>query len=184
MRILKAAAVAIMGLLLVVMGLAAILPKTYSVKRQITIQSSADKVYPWLVDFRNFHDWQPWRGQDPDAKYEIIGNPGQAGSTYSWSGKKVGTGQLKIVNTVTNKRVESYLVITEPQQMASSDILEINDKGANEVEVIWINSGELNYPVGRLFGLILDKMLGADYDRGLQQLKSKVESGAVPAPAQ
>jgi hypothetical protein len=38
-------------------------------------------------------------------------------------------------------------------------------------------------PVSRWFGVFMDRMIGPDYERGLAQLRTFVESQPKPAPA-
>ena len=57
---------------------------------------------------------------------------------------------------------------------------EIQDNG--ETKVTWGLSGEMGF-FGRFIGAQMDKWVGPDFEVGLQNLKSYVESAAVAAEA-
>ena len=45
------------------------------------------------------------------------------------------------------------------------------------MKVTWFNQGDLGWnPVSRYFGLLMDKMMGPDFEEGLENLRRKAES--------
>ena len=48
----------------------------------------------------------------------------------------------------------------------------------DSVNVVWSNEGDLGAnPINRYFGLMMDRMIGPDFEEGLNNLKRKVEAG-------
>ena len=59
----------------------------------------------------------------------------------------------------------------------SEGAIRIEAAGAGSSKVTWSNGGDLGMnPVGRYFGLFMDRMMGPDFQSGLEKLKSKVET--------
>ena len=61
MKILIALAVVV----LVVLGLAATKPDSFSVQRSIQIKATPDKIYPLVADFHRWTEWSPWAALPP-----------------------------------------------------------------------------------------------------------------------
>jgi len=65
--------------------------------------------------------------------------------------------------------------------MTLTDIWNFSDS-ENGTLVTWTNEGELAYPLMRYFGLLLDNMLGPDFEQGLARLKMYIESLPASLP--
>jgi hypothetical protein len=51
------------------------------------------------------------------------------------------------------------------------------EPAAAGVKVVWVDAGELGMnPVHRWFGLFLDRIIGPDFERGLNNLKRLAEA--------
>lgn len=153
-----------------------LLPSSKSLSRSITIDSSPGKVYNLITDFKNYKKWNPWSAREPDAKGEMEGEPGKPGHKWSWDGKVIGAGYLQIKEVEKDKRVLSDLVFLKPREMTGDDIWHFEAIEKGRTKVTWGNRAHLGYPVGRYFGLMLEKMLGPDFEKGLQNLKELSES--------
>ncbi len=175
MKLAKNILIIIGGIILALVLIAFFLPSSYHVERTTEINQSVDKVYEQVIDFRKYQLWNPWSETDPQAKNEITGEAGTQGSQWRWDGKIVGKGSLTLVEYSTNDFIRNRLVFEYPNQMESSDLWLFEEKDGKTI-VRWVNSGELNFPIGRLFGLFLDNMLGDDFERGLSNLKKRCEN--------
>jgi hypothetical protein len=58
--------------------------------------------------------------------------------------------------------------------MTSKDIWNFKDENGKTI-VTWTSTGNLSYPLGRLFGLSLEQMLGEQKEHGLKKLKEVCE---------
>lgn len=165
-----------LGAIIIVFLLAALfLPSTYHVERSIVIHQSVDKVYPQVANLNNWSQWNPWSEMEPTAKSEIKGSGHEIGSVWAWEGEVIGTGSLTLKDLKPNQSVRSQLVFVAPQAVESEDIWHFNPTSSG-TEVTWAMEGELDYPVGRYFGLIMDGMLGPDFEKGLDNLKKVTEA--------
>lgn len=164
-----------LGAIVVVFLLAALLlPSTYHVERSIVINEPVDKVYPQVANLNNWVLWNPWTAMEPTAKSEIKGSGKEIGSVWAWEGEIIGTGSLTLKDLQPNQSVRSQLVFVAPQVMESDDIWNFNPT-TEGTEVTWAMEGKLKYPIDRYFGLFMDGMLGADFEKGLHNLKKVTE---------
>ena len=175
-------AVAIIGisvggliLLLVLIGL--MLPRQVRVERSVMISSTPDRVFPYLNNLKNFvNEWSPWTEKDPNMKQSFSGPDSGVGAHYEWVGdkKKVGTGKMTISKSEENKLVVTDLDFGKRGKATARWIL---DTEGDKVKVTWdLDTDMGGNPIGRYFGLMMDKWVGGDYEHGLNKLKAKVES--------
>ena len=80
-----------------------------------TIDAPPERVLPLLDDFREWQQWSPWEGLDPDLQRTFTGPRRGVGSHYAWSGnKKAGEGHAWRSRTSTPGRVEVDLRFLKP----------------------------------------------------------------------
>ncbi len=163
-------------------GVGLFLPSKHAVERSINIERPAATVFTLLNSYHAFNEWSPWAELDPNATYVRSGPESGVGARLSWSGdpRLVGTGWQEITASLPYERIESRLDFG-PQGAAESyfDL----QPGPDGVRVSWgfqtdvtAGQGLLGSVMGRYFGLFLDRWVGADYERGLEQLKAYAES--------
>jgi uncharacterized protein YndB with AHSA1/START domain len=161
--------------LLAVVGL--FLPAAVHVERGIVIEAPPEAVYPHVSDLRAFNAWSPWARSDPDTRYIFEGPPSGVGARMTWSSDDphVGSGSQEIVAAEPNQRLDVRLDFGD-QGTATAYYLLLARDGVTEVT--WGFDTVFGYDlVGRYFGLLFDRWIGADYEQGLMNLKAVVESG-------
>lgn len=177
MRAIKIIAIILILLVLGVFGLIYGLPSKTHMERKVTIAAPAHKIYQELITYRNFNKWSPWAIKDPNAAYSYIGPQFGVGSTISWSSDNpdLGNGSLEILLTERDKRVVWEMRFDGYQSTPTASFL-LNQKDANETEVIWAYDEEGVEGFSKIFMLGIDGFLGGDFELGLEQLKQRVES--------
>lgn len=159
-----------------------LIPAEQHVERDIVIGASSQAVYDVVRDFDQFNDWSPWSELDPEARYELTGTAGEVGSALAWFSDKpdVGNGRQTIAALTPYSQVDVSLEFDgQPPAMTRFSLSE----QANGTRVIWSMDTDFgNNPLFRYFGLVLDDMVGKDYEKGLAQLKRYVEDGAAGEP--
>lgn len=153
-------------------------PSDFKVERSITINREAAAVFEQVNDLHKFQDWSPWAKIDPNTKLIYEGPANGAGSAFSWSSEnnEVGKGKMTIIESKLNELVRARLDFVEP--MAGTNIADFNIKSADkQTTITWSMSGQKNF-IMKAVGLFLDcdKMVGDYFEKGLSQLKSKVET--------
>ena|ERR1043165_5866507 len=164
--------------ILVVIGF--FLPSSYHVERSVTIKGKPANVFPFVNGLKAWNYWSAWSPmQDPkkygDMKQEYSTPDSGKGATMSWSGKEAGNGKFTITDSDPEKGI-SYDLDFEKGQYLSNGVIRFEPAG-DSVKVTWTNEGKLGMnPIGRYFGLLMDRFMGPDFETGLANLKKRVET--------
>lgn len=173
---LKKLAIAVIVILAVILGMAAMQPDTFTVTRSITIQAPPEKIIPLVNDFRNWQSWSPWEKLDPEMQRTFSGAASGTGAVYAWQGNRdVGEGRMEITGQELPFKVTVKLEFVEP--LPSSNVTEfaLVPKG-NLTTVNWTMTGPMLF-VTKIMSVFtsMDKMVGRDFDKGLAQMKAVAE---------
>ncbi|MGE3311878.1 MAG: SRPBCC family protein [Limisphaerales bacterium] len=170
--------VALLALIALALLVGLFLPRTYHVARSIDVKAGTEAIYPDLAGLRRWPEWTVWnKDLDPGIEW-TYGSPDTGiGAEYSWVGPKVGDGRLKLVKADPEKGI-AYELSFQKDSMRSEGEISM-EKVAGGVRVEWTNHGDLGKnPVNRYFGLLMDRMIGPDFEAGLRRLKERAERGA------
>lgn len=167
----------LVAIVVLVIILAMIAPKTYDVSRSIKVNQSVPVVFEYLKYLKNQDNWSPWGKRDPNMKKEFVGSDGEIGATSKWEGNKdVGSGEQEIKRIVDNEVVESELRFLKPWKSQSDAYLKVIESGEGETEVTWGFSGKNKFPVSiMMLFMNMDKTVGKDFEEGLKNLKNILE---------
>jgi len=171
----------ILGSLIVIIAVLGIigmlLPRDVTVARSIEIDAAAADIFPFVNDLRAGVDWSPWLSQDPETRLIFSEVATGKGATLDWASDNgnVGSGRMEITDVRPNERLEVALDFGA-MGMADAfwDFVEVSGK----TTVTWGFATDMGAgPAGRWMGLMMDSWIGADYQRGLENLKALVEAG-------
>lgn len=153
-----------------------LLPANYRVERSIEMNTKPEVVFAQINSLKHWPEWTAWTVvKYSDMKISFSGPESGVGATYAWTGKTSGTGTLTITAAEAPKSV-GYTLDFENGKHVSTGALAIEPRGTN-VLVRWHNAGDLGAnPVNRIFGLLMDRMMGPDFEEGLRKLKQRVET--------
>lgn len=174
-------------LLLLVVGLvvgAFLLPERASAERSILIERPPSVIYGLVDGYSRFNEWSPWAELDPATVYTYGGPRDGVGAQMTWKSQdpSVGSGEQSIVEADPYARIVTRVVFDGRQESTSILSLEPVESGT---KVIWRLDADFplrldgnfgNDLVGRWFSRLLDRFVGADYERGLAKLKALAES--------
>ena len=165
------------GIVLLVLILAILAPKTYDVSRSMVIDSPRDKIFTVLRSLKQQDEWSPWAKRDPNMHKEYRGTDGEVGSVSYWKGnKEVGEGEQEITKIVDGERVEGNLRFLKPWKSESDCYFVTEDAGSGKTKVTWGFSGKNKFPFSiMMLFMSMDKMVGKDFEEGLATLKTKME---------
>jgi uncharacterized protein YndB with AHSA1/START domain len=153
---------------------------SFEVVRSTKIEAPAERVFPLIARFKSWTEWSPWEGMDPDLEREYSGPESGVGSYYAWKGnRKVGQGNMKITVAEPSSRVELDLHFLKPFDAQNLTIFEIDEAPGGGTTVTWRMQGTKK-GLMRVIGVFMnmDKMVGKDFEKGLDQLKTIAESPA------
>lgn len=182
MKILKIIGIILVSLAIIVTLVVILLPSHAHIERSIVIQAKPEQIYPSLIDFKKFQSWSPWARLDPNTQYEYKGPETGVGAQMLWSSThdQVGTGTQTIIGVEENKRVKSEMEFGGFDKKSYADLI-LEPEGEN-TKVTWTYDGDME-GVYKIFGALMDNMLGPQYEEGLNNLKQVIESApAAPAP--
>lgn len=151
---------------------------TYVVERSVQIDKPPSEVFGHVVDLHKWEAWSPWAKIDPAMTTTYTGEPGAVGSTYHWVGnRKVGEGKMTVAEVETPERVAIDLQFVKPFKSESVTEVLVAPAGEGQSQVTWRMTGEHTW-MSKIMGIFrsMDKMIGPDFEKGLQSLKHVAES--------
>lgn len=169
----------LLGLLVLVLILGAVIatrPAEYTVTRSKTMAASPEAIYANVSDFRRWRQWSPWENRDPAMTREFSGAPSGTGAKYAWAGNgEVGEGRMTITDARPAERVAILLEFLKPFEATSTTEIRMAPSGTG-TNVEWTMSGKNNFMAkGMSLFMNMDKMIGNDFEAGLEKLASVSE---------
>lgn len=183
MRLLIRVVVFVLVLLVGLVGIGFLLAEKIHVERSAQIHASPATLYGVLNSFDQFDQWSPWADLDPNVKVEKSGPASGVGAKYAWHGNAdVGAGSQEIIATTPETSVQIRLIFEGFDQPSTASFTIVPE--GNGSLVTWAMDSNLgSNPVNRYFGLMMDKYIGKDYEKGLARLKTLAENLPPPAAA-
>lgn len=174
MKLIKWLLILVVVLGLVLLGGSLFLPSTTQVERSVHIEKPPAEVFAALDSFQRFNEWSPWFEMDPGAQYTYAGPAAGVGARMNWVGSPaVGSGSQEILVSEAPSRIVNALDFGS-SQATGTYLLSADNQGTR---LVWSLESEHGYnPINRWFGaLLLDRMVGGDFERGLAKLKALLE---------
>ncbi len=146
---------------------------TYTVERSRNLDVPADRLYPMIVDFRQWTRWSPWEDVDPEMERAYSGPESGVGATYAWSGnRKAGAGRMEILRTDAPHEVEISLRFEKPFRSENVTTFTLTPVVGDGTTVTWRMTGPRPWYM-RVLGPVLDmdKLVGRDFEKGLERME-------------
>ena len=172
----------IAAIALIVVGGSFLLPAQAVVTRSIEIAAPPDKVFAIVGDLRRFNEFSPWADLDPNIKYTFEGPESGVGQKMNWTSDNadVGSGSQTITKSEPPNFVESALDFgMRGKSVVTWDLV----PSTTGTKATWGFKADLDGIPAKWFGLMFDRWIGADYEKGLFKLKTLAEAPAPAAPA-
>jgi hypothetical protein len=157
-------------------------PSEFRIVRSATFNAPASALFAQVNDLHNWEAWSPWAKLDPAAKRTYEGQPSGTGAVFTWSGNnKVGEGTMTLTDSQPNELIRINLDFRRPFKATNTAEFTFKPEGS-QTTVSWSMSGRNNF-FFKAFCLFMnmDKMLGSDFEKGLAQLKTIVETAPQQA---
>ena len=171
--ILVVIAVVVIGVLV----LAATRPDVFRLQRSIVIDAMPERIFPLINDLRAHESWNPFDKPDPDTRKIHAGETQGAGAVYEWNGKgQAGAGRLSILESDPSSRIGMQLEMLKPFRTSNQVTFTLVPEGA-ATTLTWSMQGPVPYPAKVMHTLFnMDRMIGKQFEAGLANLKSIVET--------
>lgn len=174
MKVLKTLLIALVVLIAAMLAGGMLLSPKFSVVRTQQISAAPDKVYALVANLKAWKDWGAWQQRDPAMQTEYRGPESGVGAVSEWKSKSQGDGRMTIVEAEAGKRVKFELFFPD-FGTTSYGTLQF-DAADGGTKVTWSMDGDMGKnPVNRWMGLMMDKMVGPDFETGLKNLKALAE---------
>ncbi|MEO0310883.1 MAG: hypothetical protein RIQ89_540 [Bacteroidota bacterium] len=183
MKIIKKISAFLLVLIAVIFVVSLFFDRKIETNKSIFINAPAATVFTQLNELKNWPNWMPWHRKDPNTKYTYEIPSSGLNASYRWESenKEVGKGTVKISEVVADKHL-----VTEVNFMENGVSYGIFDlvPEPSGTKVTWTFKSDMGYnPLGRLFGSYIKSMIAQDYEAGLKNLKSFVETSSATTPA-
>ena len=172
MRVFKFFFFAILGFIGLYILACTFMPNKFDVSRDIEINANPLIIFNQVNDFHNWNNWETWAEMDTT----IIINYGditEGEDAYrEWTAEKAGNGNMKIINSKLLEQIDFEISLSDWNTFYRQFIFEPTKAGA---KVSWTDKVDLPF-LARGCGPIFDAMVGADFEKGLNNLKIYCEN--------
>jgi effector-binding domain-containing protein len=171
MKTLKTIGIGLIGVILLLLVIAFFLPSKVHIERSIEIKGNPANAYNLVNRITEWKQWSPWHKLDTNAKWIYSEQTEGTGAWYTWESevRNVGSGKLTITNSKPYEIISTALQF-EKMTPAHSDF--IFTPTTDGYKLTWTMDSDMGLnPIGRWFGVFMDRMIGPDYEKGLQAIK-------------
>ena len=168
----------IAGIVIVVLIVAAVAPKDYNVQRSITINKPRQEVFAYIKYLRNQDNYNKWVMTDPHKLMTYRGTDGTEGFASAWDSdiKQAGKGEQNIKKIIKDERIDIQVVFIKPFAGVADTYMAMQSVTNNSTSVKWNFDSRMSYPMNIMLLFVnMDKILGADLETSLNNLKNVLE---------
>lgn len=152
-------------------------PDNFRVDRSIAIAAPAESAFQQVNNLKLFNEWNPWGKIDPNSKVTFEGPDEGVGAKMSWEGNmQVGKGSMTNTGIRLNEFIQFRMEFIKPMQGNNTAEFTFRPDGGNTA-VTWSIYGKQSFGC-KLMGLVMstDKMIGTQFEKGLADLKARLET--------
>lgn len=169
------------AIVLLAIVIVAMLPGEFRIERSVSIAAPATQIFSQIDDFHNWEAWSPWAKLDPQCTKTFDGSPQGIGAIFSWSGNDtVGEGRMRLIAHRPPEQIHIGIDFLRPFQATNNVEFTLTPNG-QDTRVTWSMTGTRNF-LCKTISLFLDinTLVGKDFEKGLAQLKTVVETTKSP----
>ena len=158
----------------VVLGGGMLLSPKFTIMRTVEINAAPSVVYPLIADPKAWTEWSVWNRRDPSMQMSFSGEPIGAGAGWAWVSKAQGNGRMAFTAAEPNEKIVFTMFFDDFNTESSGTFL--FEPAGRGTRVSWVMNGDAgSNPLMRWFTLASDKIIGADLQAGLENLKAIAE---------
>jgi hypothetical protein len=168
----------LVGLIVLLLIIAAFSKKKYSVSTEITIKQPKQLVFDYLKLLKNQDNFSKWALMDPSMSKEYRGTDGTVGFVSAWDSNKknVGKGEQEIRKIKEGEQIDFEIRFIKPFAGLAQAYL-TTDSLSDEVTLVkWGFTSKMAYPMNlMLLVMSMEKNIADDLHTGLLNLKKLLE---------
>ncbi len=180
MQALKIILFSFLGIIILLLIISFFLSSGSRVSRSMQMKAKPGQVFQLVNNFKNWPQWSPWHKKDTTAVYTYNDIPEGIGSGFTWksNNSEVGSGSMTIINVLPDRKWQAEMTMNGMGTSNADFNIEPNDSG---IKVTWVmesdGKGMPFYwkPLSKYMNLFIEKMVGPDFEEGLNNIKNIVE---------
>ncbi|RZU02916.1 SRPBCC family protein [Rivibacter subsaxonicus] len=147
----------------------------FRVTRQVEINAPADRLYALVSDPREWKRWSVWNQRDPNMQIRYSGPNSGSGAVWEWQSKSEGDGRMSFTTAEPGRRLGYDLFFPDFGTTSRGDF-RFSPNASGGTTVIWEMNGDMGKnPMFRWMAPFADRMIGPDFEAGLNKLKEVAE---------
>jgi uncharacterized protein YndB with AHSA1/START domain len=151
------------------------LPSGYRLSRSVDVAVPPEKVYALVAAPRAWKRWSAWNLRDPFMAIEYTGPESGAGAGWSWRSASEGTGRMQFTAARPGQQLAFELHFVDFNSHASGEFT--FQPAGGGTHVTWSVAGDYGAnPLLHWLALVSDRLIGPDFQAGLDQLKLLAET--------
>lgn len=167
----------IVGIIVLFLAYASTREGKFNYEKSVVINAPAEKIYPYISNFKNGSAWNSFDQKDPNIKRSYTGNDGEAGSRMDFEGNaEAGSGYLEMLSVTANSEAQMKLVMTKPIHAENLIVYKLTPEAGGGTRFTWSMSGDGGL-MGKIINIFIDceKMITGEFDKSFNNLKMIVE---------
>ena len=181
MKLLKTILFSMLGLFIVIVAISFVLPNSVKIQRTIEIKTKPKQAFKIVNNLRDWKLWSHWHKIDTNTIWVYDPIESGVGAKYSWKSinPELGEGELSIVESYPDSLIKAFMQFGE---MGKSVVLFQFTPTSNGAEVTWIMESNVSsmpfyrQPFLKYFYLLMDQMVGPDFEKDLKNMQVILES--------
>jgi hypothetical protein len=162
-----------LGVIVLLLVIAFFVPSTYSVERSVVIKAEPAAIHPYINNLQRWPEWSAWTTEAyPTMVYTYEGPAEGVGAVSKWVVDDE-DGMMTITQSDPATGVHYNLEFDKGSMKSSGSLMYEAVEGGTKV--VWKNGGDCTL----LFKPLLDGMIGPDFEKGLNKMKTVVESAPI-----
>ncbi len=153
-----------------------LLPRKIRVERSLVIDASAKSVFDKLNTLKSWDKWSPWLTLDKNAQIGFSGPESGIGAKIEWisKNKNIGNGTAFIIGCLPNDSISFILDFGKKGKSTGCFRFVKENQGT---KVLWSIETDLGLnPISRWVGLLSDRLVGPDLEKGLLNIDTLMHS--------
>ncbi|MEM1451184.1 MAG: SRPBCC family protein [Planctomycetota bacterium] len=169
-----------LGILAVLIAVGLVLPTRYSVAGSTTIDGTPAAVHAYVGHLDRWPEWMPWETEDPSIVTSRNDRTTGVGASQSWTSAKAGDGEIEFTECDEQSGIAYDMAFLTKRGRAPSKASIRYTPSGDGTKVTWTMEGDMVPMVPRALAgwmkLLMGRMIGGQFDRGLASLKEMVEA--------
>ena len=168
---------ALAGFITLLLLIALITKKEFSLEKQVVINKPKNEVFNYLKLIRNQEKYSVWVMKDPAIKIVYTGTDGTAGFTSSWKSndKNVGVGEQEIKEITEGESMKVEIRFKKPFEGTNIAVTTVEEVEKDQTKVSSFFYGKSKFPMN-IMNLMMDKLVGKAMQQNLMNMKNILEN--------